>query len=68
MIKHLILLKIKNTMDINVDVLQWFTNFMIKKTFGGSVNNEIMSNQELAEESNKSIIRKFGKWKEHSSL
>ena len=55
-------------MDINVDVLQWFTNFMIKKTFGGSVNNEIMSNQELAEESNKSIIRKFGKWKEHSSL
>ena len=42
--------------------------FYDKKTFGGSVNNEIMSNQELAEESNKSIIRKFGKWKEHSSL
>ena len=48
-------------MDINVNVLQWFTNFMIKTTFGGSVNNQIMSNQELAEESNKSIIRKFGK-------
>ena len=30
-IKHLILLKIQNMMDINVDLLQWFTNFLIKK-------------------------------------
>ena len=29
-IKHLILLKIQNTMDINVVLLQWFINFLIK--------------------------------------
>ena len=31
MIKHLILLKIHNSMHINVDLLQWFINFLIKK-------------------------------------
>ena len=31
MIKHLILLKIENIMDINVDFLQWFINFLIEK-------------------------------------
>ena len=30
MIKHLILLKIQNMMDIKVDFLQWSTNFLIK--------------------------------------
>ena len=29
-IKHLILLKIQNMMGINVDLLQWFINFLIK--------------------------------------
>ena len=29
--KHLILLKIQNMTDINVDLLQWFTNFLIKR-------------------------------------
>ena len=29
--KHLILLKIQNMMDINVHLLQWFINFLIKK-------------------------------------
>ena len=29
-IKHLILLKIQNIMDINADLLQWFTQFLIK--------------------------------------
>ena len=37
MIKHLILLK------IDVDLLQWFTNFFNKKT--GSVKNENISNK-----------------------
>ena len=31
MIKHLILLKILNMMDINADLLQWSINFFIKK-------------------------------------
>ena len=30
LIKHLILLKIQNMMDINVDLLQWFINLLIK--------------------------------------
>ena len=29
-IKHLTLLKIQNIMDINVDLLQWFRNLLIK--------------------------------------
>ena len=29
-IKHLILLKIRNMMNINVDLLQWFINFLKK--------------------------------------
>ena len=29
--KHLILLKIKNIMNINVDLLQWFIKFLIKR-------------------------------------
>ena len=31
MIKHLTLLKIQDMMDINVDLLQWSVNFLIKK-------------------------------------
>ena len=30
MIKYLILLKIQNVMDINVDLLHWFKNVLIK--------------------------------------
>ena len=30
-IKHLMLLKIQNLMDINVDLLQWFIHILIKK-------------------------------------
>ena len=37
-----------------------------KKTFGGTVENEIMSNNELAEKLLKPIIRKFEKRKVHS--
>ena len=58
-IKHLILLKIKNEMDIKEILLQWFINFLIKN------NSDLltMSDQQLAEELNKSIIRKFKKRK-----
>ena len=59
MIKHLILLKIQNMMDINMDLLQFFD----KKASGGTVENEVMSNKELAEELHKPIIRKLKKEK-----
>ena len=68
MIKHLILLKIQNIIDINVDFFQWFINFLIKKTSSGTVKNEIISNKELAEELHKRIIRKFEKRKVHLSF
>ena len=29
-------------MDVNVDLLQWFINFLIKKSSGGTVKNEII--------------------------
>ena len=32
MIKHLALLKIQKMIDINVDLLQWTKNFLIKKS------------------------------------
>ena len=55
-------------MDINVDLLQWCTNFMIKKTSGGTVKNENISSIELAEELHKPIIKRFKKRKVHSSF
>ena len=48
LIKHLIFLKVQNMMDINVDLLKWFINVLIKKNSGGTVKNEKMSNNELA--------------------
>ena len=53
-------------MDINVDLLQWFINFFEKTTFGSGIKNENMSDQQLAEELYKPIIRNFGKRKVHS--
>ena len=29
-------------MDINVDLLQWLINFLMKKSSGGTVKNEII--------------------------
>ena len=49
-------------------LLQWSINFLIKKTSGGAIKNEIMSNKALAEELNKPIIRKFKKQKVYSSF
>ena len=53
-------------MDINVDLLQWFINFFEKATSG--VKNENMTEQQLAEELHKPIIRNFRKRKLHSSF
>ena len=53
-------------MSINVDMLQWYTNFLIKKTSGSGIKNENMLNKELAEELHKLIIRKFNKRKVQS--
>ena len=59
-IKHLILVKIQNIMDINADLLQWYVNFLIKNLV------KIALNKKLAKELQKPIIRKFEKWKVHS--
>ena len=67
MIKHLVLLKIPNMMDINVHLLYWFTNFLIK-TSGSGIKNENITNKVLAEELHKLIIRKFKKRKAYSSF
>ena len=42
---YLILLKIQNMMDINVDLPQWSINSFDKRTTGGTVKNEIISNK-----------------------
>ena len=60
-LKHLLLLKIQNMMDVNRDLALMVYNFSDKKTSGGAVKNENMSNKELAKELNKPIIRKFEK-------
>ena len=51
--------------DTNVDLLQWSINFG-KKTSGDAIENEYISNKELAEELQKPIIRKFKERKVHS--
>ena len=49
MLKYLILPKIQNMVDINVDLLQWSRNFLIKNMSGSGIKNENISNKELAE-------------------
>ena len=46
MIKDLIQQKIENMMDSNEDLLQWFINFLIKKTSGGGIKNKSIPNKE----------------------
>ena len=48
-----------------MDLLQWFINCLIKKTFGGNKIKNI-SNKELAEELHKPITRKSNERKVHS--
>ena len=45
--------------DINVDLLQWSTSFLIKKNSGSGIKNENISNKQLAEVFQKPIIRKI---------
>ena len=52
-------------MDINEDLLKWFIIFFVK-TSGSRIKNENMSDQKLAEELRKPIIRKFEESKVHS--
>ena len=54
------MLKICNIMDINVDMPQWSINFLRKNCRSG-IKTEDISNQQLAEELHKPIIRKFNK-------
>ena len=44
--------KIINMMDVKVELLQWFINFLIKTvdTSGYAIKNEIMPNEQFAEE------------------
>ena len=67
-VKHLILLKILNMMEIKEVMLEWFIDkYFDKKTVDGpagtlnksTVKNENMSNKELGEELHKPIIRKL---------
>ena len=45
-------------LDVKVVLLKWF-KFFDKKTSGGVIENEIISNKKLAEELLKPIIEKF---------
>ena len=51
-----------------MDLLQWFISFLTKKTSSGAVQNEIISNKELAEELHTPITRKFEERKPHPIL
>ena len=67
-IKHLILLKVQNMKDVKLDLLLWFIFFFdensscaVTCTNTYAIKSKIMSNQQLAEELHKAIIRKFEK-------
>ena len=45
--------------DIKEVLLQQFIKFLIKKTSGGAIKNEIISSKELAGQLHIPIIRKF---------
>ena len=74
-VKHLILLKIPNMMDVKEGWLLWFINFLRKKTKGSGVTafanksaiKSIIQNGQLAEELHK-LIRKFNKRKVYSAF
>ena len=55
-------------MDIKEVLLQWLIIFLLKKTSGSGIKNEIISNKELAEELHKPIIKKLKKRKVYSSF
>ena len=59
MIKHLILLKIRNMMDIKGVLISMVYKFFDKKSSGGGIKNT-MSDQQLAEKLHKPYITKSG--------
>ena len=52
-IKHLILLKMQNIMDLKEVSLQWFINFLIKRLQAEQLKKKNISNKELAKELHK---------------
>ena len=57
--------KMQNMLDINMDLIQCFANFLMKNvvnTSGVATESELMLNQQSAEELNQPIIRKFKKY------
>ena len=55
----------QNMLDINMDLIQCFANFLMKNvvnTSGVATESELMLNQQSAEELNQPIIRKFKKY------
>ena len=62
------LLKIRSIMDIKDVLFQLFIIFFDKKPSGRSVKIETVTNQEIAAESHKPIIRKLEKRKVYSSF
>ena len=60
-IKHLMLKKIQNMMDIKEVFLLWFIKFLIERFLVEQLNIQYMSNQQLAEELHKSIFEKLKK-------
>ena len=59
MIKHLILLKIQNMIGYQCGLASMVYKFFDKKTSGGRVKNEIISDKKINEELHKLIIRNF---------
>ena len=52
-------------MDTQKVLLQWFINFLINKTSGSAIKSENISDQQLAEELRKPIIRRLNKRQVH---
>ena len=48
--------------DVNMDLLQCFINFLIKRKSGSGIKNENISNTELMEELYKPIIKNLEKY------
>ena len=55
-------------MDNKRDLASVVYILLYKKNSVGAVKHEIMQNNKLAEELHKPIIRRFEKWKAHSSF